>query len=151
MDKPQKKFTFLKERKLIERLDVFPYIFIHSAAIIFYVSPNINSIIKLIIFALIVIAQGITFFSKFWFDSLLAKICYKIVGSIEAATHIRVDVISEKFKMNNRTAICKLIRKDDVSSIEFEKILLVYDNTQNTFIKPKLAIKAKKLKDFMND
>lgn len=149
MDKPQKKFTFLKERKLLERLDVFPYIFIHSAAIIFYVSPNINSIIKLIIFALIVIAQGITFFSKFWFDSLLAKICYKIVGSIEAATHIRVDVISEKFKMNNRTAICKLIRKDDVISIEFEKILLVYDNTQNTFIKPKLAIKSKKLKDFL--
>ena len=83
MDKPIKKFTFLKERKLRERLDVYPYIFIHSFAIIFYANSNINPIFKLIIFSLIVIAQGITFFSKFWFDNILAKICYKVVTSLK--------------------------------------------------------------------
>ena len=149
MDKPIKKFTFLKERKLIERLDVYPYIFIHSFAIIFYANSNINPIFKLIIFSLIVIAQGITFFSKFWFDNILAKICYKVVTSLKESTHIKVDVISEKFKMNNRTAICEIKRKDDVVSIEFEKILLVFDNDKNTFVKPKLDLKGKKLKELL--
>ena len=59
MDKPKKIFTFLKERKLIERLDVFPFIIIQSLCIIIYSNPKINSLLRGVIFVFILLIQGI--------------------------------------------------------------------------------------------
>ena len=150
MDKPIKKFTFLKERKLIERLDVFPFIIIQSLCIIIYSNPKINSLLRGVIFVLILLIQAIAFFSKFWSEDLMSKICYKVQKNIDTATHCRVDVISEKFKMNNRTSICPLKNNDNIISMEFEKILLVYDKEKQNFIRPKFNIKNKKLIDFLS-
>ena len=117
MDKPIKKYTFLKERKLIERLDILPFVIIQSLCVIIYSNQKINSLLRGVIFALILLMQGIVFFSKFWSENLMAKICYKIEKSIDKATHCRVDVISEKFKMNNRTSICPLKNNDNIISM----------------------------------
>ena len=149
MDKPTKIYTFLKQRKTIERLDVFPFFFIYSLALIVCASLTLNSIVKLIIFALIVIAQGVTFFSKFWFDNVMAKICYHTVNSIDKATHIKVEIKSEKFKMNNRISICQVIRQGKFITIEFEKVILIYDEGKQTFIRPRFNLKGKLLKDFL--
>ena len=138
MDKPIKKFTFLKERKLIERLDVFPFIIIQSLCIIIYSNPKINSLLRGVIFVCILLLQGITFFSKFWSEDLMSKICYKIEKNIENATHCRVDIISEKFKMNNRTSICPLKINDNIISMEFEKILLGLRQRKKNFYPSKI-------------
>ena len=74
----------------------------------------------------------------------MAKICYKVEKSKEKATHCRIDVISEKFKMNNRK------NNQNIISMEFKKILLIYDKEKFTFIRPKLNLKNKKLIDFLS-
>ena len=149
MDKPIRIYTYLKQRRLFERLDVLPFFFLQSISIIFYSNKNLNTLIKGILFGCLMLLQGVTFFSKFWSESLMSKICYKIVNSIENASHCRVDVVSKKFKMNNRTSICKLNKINDVISMEFEKILLVYDKDKQTFFKPKLNLKEQ-LKTYLN-
>ena len=80
----------------------------------------------------------------------MAKICYKVEKSKEKATHCRIDVISEKFKMNNRTSISPLKNNQNIISMEFKKILLIYDKEKFTFIRPKLNLKNKKLIDFLS-
>ena len=145
-----KKYTFLKKRKLLERLDVLPFIILQSLCIIIYSNQNINSLLRGVIFVFVLLMQGIAFFSKFWSEDLMAKICYKVEKSIEKATHCRIDVISEKFKMNNRTSISHLKNNENIISMEFEKILLVYDKEKSTFIRPKLNFKNKKLIDFLS-
>ena len=81
----------------------------------------------------------------------MSIICYKPVDSIEKATDVRVDITSEKFKMNNRTIICKIIREKDVIKMELEKILYIYDNEKKIFYRPKLEIlKNKKVGEFLD-
>ncbi|MCQ2815667.1 MAG: hypothetical protein MJ252_00225 [archaeon] len=150
MDKPIKKFTFLRQRRLIQRLDVFPFIIIHSLALIIYTNQNLNKFIRGISFGIVCTLQGIAFFCKFWNENAMAKICYKEAKSIKDATDVKVDVISEKFKMNNRTSICPLMKKEGIYSIEFEKLILIYESESKTFIKPKIEIKTKKVKEFLD-
>ena len=95
MDKT-KIFTYLKKRKIIERLDVYPFIIIQSLAVIFYTRSDLNDIVKMIIFFVLMLCQLIVFFSKFWSESLMSKICYNKVSTIEQATHVNVDIKSEK-------------------------------------------------------
>ena len=121
MDKPVKKFSFLKSRKIFERLDLYPFIIIHSVAMIVYTNQNTNKLLKGIVFGAICLLQGITFFAKFWDENIMAKICYKPAKSINEATDIKVDVVSQKFKMNNRTSISKL-KKLILKSKSFNEI-----------------------------
>ena len=80
----------------------------------------------------------------------MSIICYSQVDSIEKATDVRVDITSNKFKMNNRTIICKIIREKDIIKMELEKILYIYDKEKNSFYKPKLEIlKNKKVGEFL--
>jgi cation-transporting ATPase 13A1 len=145
MEKQIKRFTYLKERKIWERLDVLPFIVIHSLCMIVYTSETIHYLLKTVLAAVIVLAQALVFFSKFWSENLRARICYKNVNSIVLASHIRVDVKSEKYKMNNRTSICPVIRtqENDLITIEFEKIIYIYNG--ETFIKNRLPFLKKKV------
>src|SRR5690242_19582442 len=102
MDKNIKIFTYLKERSIYERLDVLPFIVLQSIALVFYTKEDLHYLIKVVLCSLLVIFQLIAFFSKFWSERLRARICYKVNKSINGATHVRVDIANEKFKMNNR-------------------------------------------------
>jgi cation-transporting ATPase 13A1 len=83
---------------------------------------------------------------------MLARICYKQVNSIQQATHIRVDVHSEKFKMNDKTSICqiKIHPELKLTIIEFEKIVYYFDAESNKFVKTKINMKEKKLGEFVS-
>jgi len=152
MDKKKKIFTFLKERKIIERLDVYPFLILQSLAMTFYTRSDLNDIVKMIIFFVLMLFQLIAFFSKFWSESLMSKICYKRLSSIDQATHVKVDLKSDKYKMNNRTSICEIVNHKDQNlvTIEFEKIIYFYDKDSQKFIKPNINLKNKKIKDFLH-
>ena len=143
MEKLKKKFSFLRERRIYERLDVYPYVIIQSLLMIIYTNKSINSLVRGILFGFVCLCQGLTFFCKFWSENLMAKICYKQVDSIEKATYIKADIISEKFKMNNRTQICKLEKENNIIKMELEKILHVYNPEKKEFFRPKLEILKK--------
>ena len=99
MEKLQKTFYLLRERRIYERLDVYPFIIIQSLLIIVYTNSSINSLVRGVIFGSVCLSQGLAFFCKFWSENLMAKICYLPVDSIEKATYVKVDITSEKFKM----------------------------------------------------
>lgn len=148
-NKELKIFTFLKERKTFERLDVFPFIILHSLSLVLYVSFSVPVIVKLIIFGLLFLAQFVVFFSKFWSEALRSTISFKVIKELTSASHVRIDIINNKFKMNNRTGISEIIHsiKDEVISIDFEKIKYIYNKDKNTFEKSRINFK-KKLGEF---
>ena len=151
MEKLKKNFYLLRERRIYERLDVYPFIIIQSLLIIVYSNNTINSLVRGVIFGTVCLSQGLAFFCKFWSENLMAKICYLPVDSIEKATYVKVDIISEKFKMNNRTQICKITRENDIIKTELEKILYVYDTDKKEFYRPKLEIlKQKKVGEYLS-
>ena len=151
MEKLKKNFYLLRGRRLYERLDVYPFVIIQSLLIIVYSNQTINSLVRGIIFGVVCLSQGLTFFCKFWSENLMAKICYLPVDSIEKATDVKVDIISEKFKMNNRTQICKIIKENGIIKTELEKILYVYDDSKKEFYRPKLeTLKNLKVGEFLN-
>ena len=81
----------------------------------------------------------------------MAKICYLPVDSIEKATYVKVEITSEKFKMNNRTQICEITRENNIIKTELEKVLYVYDNETKQFYRPKLEIlKKNKVGEFLS-
>ena len=151
MEKLKKNFYLLRERRIYERLDVYPFIIIQSLLIIVYSNNTMNSLVRGVIFGTVCLSQGLAFFCKFWSENLMAKICYLPVDSIEKATYVKVDIISEKFKMNNRTQICKITRENDIIKTELEKILYVYDTDKKEFYRPKLEIlKQKKVGEYLS-
>ena len=151
MEKLKKNFYLLRERRIYERLDVYPFIIIQSLLIIVYSNNTINSLVRGVIFGSVCLSQGLAFFCKFWSENLMAKICYLPVDSIEKATYVKVDIISEKFKMNNRTQICKITRENNIIKTELEKILYVYDTDKKEFYRPKLEIlKQKKVGEYLS-
>ncbi len=151
MEKLKKNFYLLRERRIYERLDVYPFIIIQSLLIIIYSNSSINSLVRGVIFGTVCLSQGLAFFCKFWSENLMAKICYLPVDSIEKATYAKVDIISDKFKMNNRTQICQITRENNIIKMELEKILYVYDLEKKEFYRPKLKIlKEKKVGEFLN-
>ena len=143
MEKLQKTFYLLRERRIYERLDVYPFIIIQSLLIIIYSNKSINSLVRGVIFGSVCLSQGLAFFCKFWSEKLMAKICYLPVNTIEKASHVKVDITSDKFKMNNRTQICKITRENNIIKTELEKILYVYDLEKKEFYRPKLEILKK--------
>ena len=151
MEKLKKTFFLLRERRIYERLDVYPFIIIQSLLIIVYSNHSINSLVRGVIFGTVCLSQGLAFFCKFWSENLMAKICYLPVDSIEKATYVKVDITSEKFKMNNRTQICKITRENNIIKMELEKILYVYDPDKKEFYRPKLEIlKKNKVGEFLS-
>ena len=143
MEKLQKTFYLLRERRIYERLDVYPFIIIQSLLIIVYTNSSINSLVRGVIFGSVCLSQGLAFFCKFWSENLMAKICYLPVDSIEKATYVKVDITSQKFKMNNRTQICQITRENNIIKTELEKVLYVYDPEKKEFYRPKLEILKK--------
>ena len=151
MDKVTKTFFLLRERKIYERLDVYPFIIIQSLLIIIYSNQSINSLVRGVIFGTVCLSQGLTFFCKFWSENLMAKICFNPVDSIEKATYVKVDITSQKFKMNNRTQICQITRENDIIKTELEKVLYVYDQDKKEFYRPKLEVlKKNKVGEFLS-
>ena len=149
--KEQKIFTYLKQRKLFERLDVFPFIILHSLCIVLYVSMDITIILKFLLFGILFLAQFVVFFSKFWSESLRATISFKVLKELSFATHVRIDIVNNKFKMNNRTGISQIIHsnKDELISIEFEKIKYLFNKEKSLFEKSKFNFKIE-LGKFLN-
>ena len=147
--KEQKIFTNLKQRKTLERLDVFPFIILHSLCLVLYGSFDISVILKMIIFALLFLAQFVVFFAKFWSESLRSSISFKVAKDLSFSTHIRIDIVNNKFKMNNRTGISEIIHsvKDELISIEFEKIKYLFNKEKSLFEKSKINFK-KRLGEF---
>ena len=151
MEKLKKTFYLLRERRIYERLDVYPFVIIQSLLLIVYTNQTINNLVRGIIFGIVCLSQGLTFFCKFWSENLMAKICYLPVNTIEKATYVKVDITSEKFKMNNRTQICKIIRENGIIKTELEKILYVYDDIKKEFYRPKLeTLKKLKVGEFLS-
>lgn len=150
MEKQVKNFSYLKERKFIERLDVLPFLIIHSLCMIIYTNDSIHHLVRTLLGCFITLLQLIVFFSKFWSENLSSKICYKQVKDINQATHVRVDVKNEKFQMINRTTICPIIRQDNnLIIINFEKINYQFEG--HTFIKEKFKLLGSlKLEDYKN-
>ena len=105
-----------------------------------YIKADLKPLIKHTMTAIIALIQAITFFCKFWSNNLMAKICYTKINSIEKATHVKVDVIYEKFTINNRVEICEIKRIKDLILIEFEKIFLIYKKETGKFERQKLKI-----------
>ena len=151
MDKLQKTFFLLRERKIYERLDIYPFIIIQSLLIIVYSNHSINSLVRGVIFGTVCLSQGLTFFCKFWSENLMAKICYYPVDSIEKATYVKVEITSQKFKMNNRTQICQITRDNNIIKTELEKVLYVYNEEKKEFYRPKLEmLKKNKVGEFLS-
>jgi len=151
MEKQIKIFSFLKKRKTLERLDVLPFISLHSISIIIFATLELNYLLKIVLAAILVFSQLVVFFSKFWSESLRAKICFKELPSIEQATHVKVDLKSQKFKMINRTNICEIIRKSEfnLTYVQLEKVNFLYNENTKTFEKINYNIK-KKVKEFLD-
>jgi cation-transporting ATPase 13A1 len=144
-NKELKIFTFLKQRKTFERLDVFPFIILHSICLVLYVSLNISIILKLVLFGLLFLSQFVVFFSKYWSEALRSKISFKAVKDLASASHVRIDIVNNKFKMNNRAGISEIVHsvKDEIISIEFEKIKYLFNKEKGTFEKSKINFKRK--------
>jgi len=141
MEKKKKNFFLLKQRKIYERLDVYPFAFILILlTIIFFFAKMENSIYYFIILGIVCIFQILIFFSKFWFDFMMSRICYFLVNSIEEATDVKVDIYE---KDNKRSLITKIIREFDITKIEIEKIIYIYDKDKNEFYRPKYNILKK--------
>jgi cation-transporting ATPase 13A1 len=106
-------------------------------------------ILKLIIFGILFLAQFVVFFSKFWSEAQRALVSFKTVKEISSATHVRIDIINNKFKMNNRTGISEIIhsKKEEIVSIEFEKIKYLFNKDKAVFEKSKINFK-KRLGEF---
>lgn len=152
MEKQIKIFSFLQKRKTLERLDVLPFIALHSISIILFASLDIHYLLKIVLAAILVLSQLIVFFSKFWSESLRAKICFKEVPSISSASHVKVDIQSLKFKMINRTNISEIIRKPEFNNltyIQLEKVNFLFNEQKQSFEKINFNTKLK-IKEFLN-
>lgn len=151
MEKQVKIFSFLKQRNTLERLDVLPFIALHSILILIFASFDIHYLLKVVLAAIMVLIQLVVFFSKFWSESLRARICFREVPSIDTATHVKVDVQSQKFKMINRTSICQIIKKPELNLtyVQFEKVNYVYNYESLKFEKIDFNIKIK-VKEFLD-
>ncbi len=134
MEKLKKNFYLLRERRIYERLDVYPFIIIQSFLIIIYSNNSINSLVRGVIFGSVCLSQRLSFFCKFQSENLNAKICYLPVDSIKKATYVKVDIISEKFKMNNRTQICLITRENNIIKWNQRKCYMCMTQKKRNFI-----------------
>jgi len=151
MEKQIKIFSYLKTRKTLERLDVLPFIALHSIMILIFASLEIHYLLKIVFAAILVLSQLVVFFCKFWSESLRSKICFKEVTSISNATHVKVDIQSQKFKMINRTNICEIIRKPEFNNltyIQIEKVNFIFNNETQSFEKTTYNTK-RKVKEYL--
>lgn len=130
-------FQFLKKRSILQRLDIFPFLFLQLLLSSLYFNKDLNNIVKSIIFFSSILLQLIVFFSKFWSEKLRSSICYKQVSSIEKSDYVRVDLVNKQYKINDRTEICKVIRLKELVLIEFGKVNYLYDFDLRRFVKSK--------------
>ena len=147
-------FKYLKQRKLFERLDILPFIILHSFLLIFYLNDNIHPFFKTVVFILFALIQAIVFFSKFWSQKLKSLICYKETNDISNASHVRIDLENNQFKMNNRTDISEIkVVNNDIDSklivIEFDKLNYIFNRDINSFELAKYDLN-KPVKEFLN-
>jgi len=151
MEKQIKIFSFLQKRKTLERLDILPFIGLHSIAIIIFATTEIHYLIRIVLAAALVLIQLAVFFSKFWSESIHAKICFKENPSIKNSTHVKVDIRSQKFQMTNRTNICEIISKPEfrITYIQIENINFIYNFEKEKFEKIQFNIK-RKVKEFLD-
>lgn len=143
----EKQFHYLRQRKLLERLDLFPFLIIHSLLAVLYLNEEIHYFFKMIVIVLLILIQLIVFFCKFWSEKLRAHICFKKCKTVEEASHIRIDLLHKHFKINDRTEISKIIRTGGFVIIEFDKLNYIYNESKQTFIKASYDL-HKKLADF---
>ena len=148
-----KKFYFLSKRTLFQRLDVFPFIPLQAFLLIVYTNEDLNFLVRGVILFLSLLLQAIVFFSKFWSEKLRSLICYKQVNTIEQATHVRIDIIHENFKVNDRTEISEINKKvvdgEELIIIVSDKVNHIYDKNKKIFNKARFDVR-KPVKDFFN-
>lgn len=144
MVKLKRKFLLLKKRKFYQRLDIYPFLIILLAIIVYYYIKLKNQIINTFYLCIVFALEIIIFFSKFLCVDILIKFCYYHVDSVDDATDVRVDIYSENTNINiNRTIICKIIRVNNITKIEIEKLIYIYDEESKEFIHSKFNILKK--------
>ena len=144
MVKLKKKIFLLKKRKFYQRLDIYPFLIIILAIIIYYSFVLKNQIINTFYLGIVFALEIIIFFSKFLSVDILIKFCYFHVDSVDDAKDVRVDIFSENIDINiNRTIICKIIRENNIIKIEIEKLIYIYDEESKEFVHSKFSILKK--------
>jgi cation-transporting ATPase 13A1 len=145
----EKKFVLLRQRKLLERLDVMPFVFIYGILLAMHYSMELNFIVQMSCFVVTVITQFVVFFCKFWSEKSRAIICFQLVNNINQANYVRTDFIHSDFKANNRSEISKISKTKESIIIEVDKINYIYDENKKTFLKAKFELN-KKLREFLD-
>ena len=147
MSKLKTSFTLLKERKIYERLDIYPFCIIYLILIIILSIKHINLFYFNCIFLVIFfIFQCIIHFLKICFNDIILKMLYIQVNSIENASDVKVEFFSEEFNINNKIIICKVERENNIIKIELEKKIYIYDENKKDFYPSKYEeLKNKKV------
>jgi cation-transporting ATPase 13A1 len=71
-------------------------------------------------------------------------------NNIDNATHVKVSIISNYIRLNNRIIICKIIRECNIIKIEIDKLIYIYDKTKKQFYHSKYEIlKETKLSKYL--
>ena len=146
----KKYFNLLKKRKLYERLDIYPFFIIQVLIIIIFAfTKYINSIFN-ILFCIISSIEVIIFLSKFYSKYLMIKICYFSVDSIEKATHVKVDFLSENGKNKDKTIISEILIENKIIKAIIENIIYIYDENKKDFYRSKFEeLKKNKVGKFL--
>lgn len=143
------KLTLLKKRRVLERLDVFPFIILQSFLLVVYTNDDIDSLIKFVILFISILLQLVVFFSKFWSEKTRTYICFKPGSDIYNSDHLRIDITNSTFSVNNRTEISEINLINGLYITEVDKVNYYYDFEQSKFVKAKYDIN-KTYKELLN-
>ena len=152
MIKLKKSFFLLKKRKIYERLDFYPLLFINLLLLfILYLVKEVYIFSYIIILLFIYLLQGIIYITNYFNSELGIQIIYFCINKIKIATHVKVLILSSNENIINRTMICKIICDNNIIKIEIDRMIYIYDHNINQFIRSKYElIKKEQLSYFCN-
>ena len=151
MIKLQKHFFLLKKRKLYERLDFYPFLILKILILFVLFLYKVKYISYYIfIFGAVYFVQMSLMLMKKVFINFEILIGFYSSNNIDNATHVKVSIISNYIRLNNRIIICKIIRECNIIKIEIDKLIYIYDKTKKQFYHSKYKIlKETKLSKYL--
>ena len=127
MIKLKKSFFLLKKRKIYERLDFYPLLFINLLLLfISYLVKEVYIFSYIIILLFIYLLQGIIYITNYFNSELGIQIIYFCINKIKIATHVKVLILSANDNIINRTMICKIICDNNIIKIEIDRMIYIY-------------------------
>ena len=151
MIKLKKHFFLLKKRKLYERLDFYPFLILKILILFVLFLYKVKYISYYIfIFGAVYFVQMSLMLMKKVFINFEILIGFYSSNNIDNATHVKVSIISNYIRLNNRIIICKIIRECNIIKIEIDKLIYIYDKTKKQFYHSKYEIlKETKLSKYL--